>query len=102
MNAVLQCLSNTDLFAEFLGLEQYKEGEAEGEEGVTDSPVPSPPGAQDRGEVTEQLAKLLRSLWTLEYNPQHSRDFKTIVIKDALQYRGTSQHDAQEFLLLGF
>ncbi|KAM8961294.1 ubiquitin carboxyl-terminal hydrolase 31 [Pelodytes ibericus] len=92
MNAVLQCLSNTDLFAEFLGLEQYKESEA------SSSPLPSP-GAQDRGEVTEQLAKLLRSLWTLEYTPQHSREFKTIVSRNALQYRGTSQHDAQEFLL---
>ncbi|KAM4024963.1 ubiquitin carboxyl-terminal hydrolase 31 [Anomaloglossus baeobatrachus] len=92
MNAVLQCLSNTDLFAEFLGLEQYKESEASG------SPLPSP-GAPDRGEVTEQLAKLLRSLWTMEYTPQHSREFKTVVSRNALQYRGTSQHDAQEFLL---
>ncbi|OCT64272.1 ubiquitin carboxyl-terminal hydrolase 31 [Xenopus laevis] len=91
MNAVLQCLSNTDLFAEFLGLEQYKEG--------SESPIASPGGAQDRGEVTEQLATLLRSLWTLEYTPQHSREFKTIVSRNALQYRGTSQHDAQEFLL---
>ncbi|XP_071976410.1 ubiquitin carboxyl-terminal hydrolase 31 [Engystomops pustulosus] len=91
MNAVLQCLSNTDLFAEFLGLEQYKESEAS-----SGSPLPSP---QDRGEVTEQLAKLLRSLWTLEYTPQHSREFKTVVSRNALQYRGTSQHDAQEFLL---
>ncbi|KAM4631526.1 ubiquitin carboxyl-terminal hydrolase 31 [Discoglossus pictus] len=92
MNAVLQCLSNTDLFAEFLGLEQYKESEASD----SASPLPSP---GDRGEVTEQLAKLLRSLWTLEYTPQHSREFKTVVSKNALQYRGTSQHDAQEFLL---
>ncbi|KAM4698607.1 ubiquitin carboxyl-terminal hydrolase 31 [Rhinophrynus dorsalis] len=100
MNAVLQCLSNTDLFAEFLGLEQYKESEASDSPGNNQnaSPLPSP-GAQDRGEVTEQLAKLLRSLWTLEYTPQHSREFKAIVSRNALQYRGTSQHDAQEFLL---
>ncbi|MEE6498067.1 hypothetical protein FKM82_002972 [Ascaphus truei] len=98
MNAVLQCLSNTDLFAEFLGLEQYKEGEGGGSPGENPSPLPSP-GPQDRGEVTEQLAQLLRSLWTLEYTPQHSREFKSIVSKNALQYRGTSQHDAQEFLL---
>uniref|UniRef100_A0A8C5R6C2 ubiquitinyl hydrolase 1 n=1 Tax=Leptobrachium leishanense TaxID=445787 RepID=A0A8C5R6C2_9ANUR len=96
MNAVLQCLSNTELFAEFLGLEQYKDGEEEEEAGGEQLPSP---GAQDRGEVTEQLAKLLRSLWTLEYTPQHSRDFKAIVSRNALQYRGTSQHDAQEFLL---
>ncbi|XP_053328275.1 ubiquitin carboxyl-terminal hydrolase 31 [Spea bombifrons] len=101
MNAVLQCLSNTDLFAEYLGLEQYKESEASESSPSTNqnsSPLPSP-GAQDRGEVTEQLAKLLRSLWTLEYTPHHSREFKTIVARNALQYRGTSQHDAQEFLL---
>ncbi|XP_063286703.1 ubiquitin carboxyl-terminal hydrolase 31 [Pelobates fuscus] len=102
MNAVLQCLSNTDLFAEFLGLEQYKEGE-DSPPGGHSNPLPGnslpSPGAQSRGEVTEQLAKLLRSLWTLEYTPQHSRDFKAIVSRNALQYRGTSQHDAQEFLL---
>ncbi|XP_053550373.1 ubiquitin carboxyl-terminal hydrolase 31 [Bombina bombina] len=97
MNAVLQCLSNTDLFAEFLGLEQYRESD-DSENNQNPSPLPSP-GAQDRGEVTEQLAKLLRSLWTLEYTPQHSREFKTVVSKNAHQYRGTSQHDAQEFLL---
>uniref|UniRef100_A0A8B9S6T9 ubiquitinyl hydrolase 1 n=2 Tax=Apteryx owenii TaxID=8824 RepID=A0A8B9S6T9_APTOW len=46
-----------------------------------------------------QLAHLVRALWTLEYTPQHSRDFKNIVSKNAMQYRGNAQHDAQEFLL---
>jgi len=71
MNAVVQCLSNTDLLAEYLGLEQYKSegchgrvnGEARGEEPA-------------RGEVTEQLASLVRGLWTLEYTPQLSVEFK--------------------------
>uniref|UniRef100_A0AAX7TUN2 ubiquitinyl hydrolase 1 n=1 Tax=Astatotilapia calliptera TaxID=8154 RepID=A0AAX7TUN2_ASTCA len=75
MNAVVQCLSNTDLLAEYLGLEQYK------------------------GEVTEQLASLVRALWTLEYTPQLSVEFKSIVAKYASQFRGNSQHDALEFLL---
>ncbi|XP_062359429.1 ubiquitin carboxyl-terminal hydrolase 31 isoform X2 [Cinclus cinclus] len=88
MNAILQCLSNTELFAEFLALEQFR-----GEPPPADGPPPAP------GEVTEQLAQLVRALWTLEYTPQHSRDFKNIVSKNAMQYRGNAQHDAQEFLL---
>ncbi|XP_059548047.1 ubiquitin carboxyl-terminal hydrolase 31 isoform X2 [Myotis daubentonii] len=91
MNATLQCLSNTELFAEYLALGQYRAGRPE--------PEPEPPAGAPAGEVTEQLAHLVRALWTLEYTPQHSRDFKSIVSKNALQYRGNSQHDAQEFLL---
>uniref|UniRef100_A0A8K9XP23 ubiquitinyl hydrolase 1 n=1 Tax=Oncorhynchus mykiss TaxID=8022 RepID=A0A8K9XP23_ONCMY len=78
MNAVVQCLSNTDLLAEYLGLEQYK---------------------SDLGEVTTQLASLVRALWTLEYTPQLSVEFKSIVSKYGSQFRGNSQHDALEFLL---
>ncbi|XP_044045787.1 ubiquitin carboxyl-terminal hydrolase 43a [Siniperca chuatsi] len=96
MNAVVQCLSNTDLLAEYLGLEQYKSdichrrvnGEVRGEERQT-----------ARGEVTEQLASLVRALWTLEYTPQLSVEFKSIVAKYGSQFRGNSQHDALEFLL---
>ncbi|XP_070712483.1 ubiquitin carboxyl-terminal hydrolase 43a [Pempheris klunzingeri] len=96
MNAVVQCLSNTDLLAEYLGLEQYKSdvclrrvnGDVRGEERQT-----------ARGEVTEQLASLVRALWTLEYTPQLSVEFKDIVAKYGSQFRGNSQHDALEFLL---
>uniref|UniRef100_A0ACB8FKU6 Uncharacterized protein n=1 Tax=Sphaerodactylus townsendi TaxID=933632 RepID=A0ACB8FKU6_9SAUR len=81
MNAVLQCLSNTELFAEFLALEHYRrvppparqqqEEEEEEAEEETEAEAVSP-----HGEVTEQLAQLVRALWTLEYTPQHSRHFK--------------------------
>ncbi|XP_078520912.1 ubiquitin carboxyl-terminal hydrolase 31 [Lissotriton helveticus] len=110
MNAVLQCLSNTDLFAEYLALEQFRgprglessEVRLEGLDGLDGSESLDQYRASTGGrgpEVTEQLASLLRSLWTLEYTPQHSREFKMVVSKNALQYRGNSQHDAQEFLL---
>ncbi|XP_010873207.2 ubiquitin carboxyl-terminal hydrolase 31 [Esox lucius] len=102
MNAILQCLSNTELFAEYLALEQYRGGEETYEEKVkpkTNSVHLGRKGLQDRGEVTEQLSGLVRALWTFEYTPQHSREFKNAVSKSALQYRGNSQHDAQEFLL---
>lgn len=73
MNAVVQCLSNTDLLAEYLGLEQYRFG-------VHSSRVNGEVRAEDRqgarGEVTEQLASLVRGLWTLEYTPQLSVEFK--------------------------
>uniref|UniRef100_A0A8C6IWE0 ubiquitinyl hydrolase 1 n=1 Tax=Melopsittacus undulatus TaxID=13146 RepID=A0A8C6IWE0_MELUD len=94
MNAILQCLSNTELFAEFLALEQFRAGPPP----AAPSPAADGPPAAP-GEVTEQLAQLVRALWTLEYTPQHSRDFKNIVSKNAMQYRGNAQHDAQEFLL---
>lgn len=57
MNAVVQCLSNTDLLAEFLALGHYR-------------------AAPGRAEVTEQLAALVRALWTREYTPQLSAEFK--------------------------
>ncbi|KYO40811.1 ubiquitin carboxyl-terminal hydrolase 43 [Alligator mississippiensis] len=77
MNAVVQCLSNTDLLAEFLALGPLRA----------------------RGEVTRQLAALVRALWTLDYTPQLSVQFKNIVSKYGSQFRGNSQHDALEFLL---
>ncbi|XP_056673493.1 ubiquitin carboxyl-terminal hydrolase 43 isoform X2 [Monodelphis domestica] len=80
MNAVVQCLSNTDLLAEFLALGHYQAW----------------PG---RAEVTEQLAGLVRSLWTQDYTPHLSVEFKNTVSKYGSQFQGNSQHDALEFLL---
>ncbi|XP_055045920.2 ubiquitin carboxyl-terminal hydrolase 31 isoform X1 [Misgurnus anguillicaudatus] len=98
MNAILQCLSNTELFAEYLALEQYRGDDTDDEKPNTNGVVQRK-GCQDRGEVTEQLSGLVRALWTFEYTPQHSRDFKSAVARSAMQYRGNAQHDAQEFLL---
>uniref|UniRef100_F7FRR5 Ubiquitin carboxyl-terminal hydrolase n=1 Tax=Ornithorhynchus anatinus TaxID=9258 RepID=F7FRR5_ORNAN len=98
INATLQCLSNTDLLAEYLALEWYQIPEpppvepADPDEGL-------PGNTQARGEVTDRLAHLVRALWTLEYTPQQSKDFKSVVTKNAIQFRGSYQHDAQEFLL---
>uniref|UniRef100_A0A672RB32 Ubiquitin carboxyl-terminal hydrolase n=1 Tax=Sinocyclocheilus grahami TaxID=75366 RepID=A0A672RB32_SINGR len=79
MNAVVQCLSNTDLLAEYLCLERYKRDLCH--------------------RVTERLASLVRALWTFQYTPQLSAEFKMTVSKYGAQFRGNSQHDALEFLL---
>ncbi|XP_054615345.1 ubiquitin carboxyl-terminal hydrolase 31 [Dunckerocampus dactyliophorus] len=99
MNAILQCLSNTELFAEYLVLEQYKEEGLDEDKPKTNGVHLQKKGPQAKGEVTEQLSGLVRALWTFEYTPQHSRDFKNVVSKNATQFKGNAQHDAQEFLL---
>lgn len=89
MNAILQCLSNTELFAEYLALEQFRVGETTGSNDKAKSNgvlVQKKEGhqQQEAGEVTEQLSGLVRALWTFEYTPQHSRDFKVRSRKDPL------------------
>ncbi|XP_018423799.1 PREDICTED: ubiquitin carboxyl-terminal hydrolase 43 [Nanorana parkeri] len=101
MNAVVQCLSNTDLLAEYLGMEQYRaEPGRVRVNGLVHKDSSEEASAQGaRGEVTERLASLVRALWTLEYTPQLSAEFKNSVAKYGSQFRGNSQHDALEFLL---
>lgn len=52
-----------------------------------------------RGEVTEQLAGLLKALWSSQYEPEMTFKLKSVIEKYGAQYRGAAQHDAQEFLL---
>lgn len=73
MNAVVQCMSNTDLLAEYLGLERYK---LDLNQTRINGLVRSDEMRLAKGEVTEQLALLVKALWTLEYTPQLSVDFK--------------------------
>lgn len=83
MNSVLQCLSNTDRFAEKLIMDSFG--------GVT----PAPSG----GALTDQLSLLMALLWNKLDFPQVSLDFYHLVSKLAPQYYGNTQHDSQEFLL---
>ncbi len=90
MNAVLQCLSNTDQLAEYFVTDHYK-NDMNGHRPVRNFGT--------AGDVTEQLALLLKCLWNGQYDPRVTSIFKDVVGKHANQYQGTSQHDAQEFFL---
>jgi ubiquitin carboxyl-terminal hydrolase 31 len=92
MNAILQCLSYTDLLAEYFVLDQYKAdlkrrrrllpfsgggGKATGV--VTGNGNGNAGGGGGgRGELTEQLAIVLKSLWSLQYDPEISDKFKSL------------------------
>ena len=92
INAILQCLNHTDLLAEYLVTDQYQ----------TDLNRRSRLHSRKlgtKGEVTEQLARLLKALWSSQYEPDMTFKFKSVIDKYGTQYRGAAQHDAQEFLL---
>ncbi|KAI5651848.1 ubiquitin carboxyl-terminal hydrolase domain-containing protein [Phthorimaea operculella] len=91
MNAVLQCLSHTDVIAEYFVLDHYKM-DLQKRNKINSKKYGT------RGEVTEQLAALLKALWACHYTPDMSTTFKGAVERHGTQYRGNSQHDAQEFL----
>ncbi|CAH2037596.1 unnamed protein product, partial [Iphiclides podalirius] len=91
MNAVLQCLSHTDVIAEYFVLDHYKV-DLQKRNKINSKKYGT------RGEVTEQLAALLKALWSCRYTPDMSIAFKSAVERHGTQYRGNSQHDAQEFL----
>ena len=92
MNSVLQCLSNTELFVQYFVTDQYKQDM----KGKTKQNAKK---YGTKGEVTTNLARLLKSLWSQHYSASISSDLKAVVAKYGSQYRGTLQHDAQEFLL---
>lgn len=92
MNAVLQCLSNTEQLVIYFISDQYKDD-------IKRNNKQNAKKYGTRGELTENLATLLKSLWTCRYSSEISADFKATVGKYGNQYRGFAQHDAQEFLL---
>lgn len=92
MNTILQCLSCTDIFAEYFVQKKFKEVfNAKG--------FPKRLVGSTKGEVCEEIGRLLESLWSGSYTPEISCHLKSVLSKYNTQYKGTSQHDAQEFLL---
>lgn len=94
MNAVIQCLSHIDSFTEYFISDLYKDALKNCRNSAKKIGFKG-----SKGEVLEQLGIFLKSLWSDKYNKDISLDFKAVVAKYNCQYKGTSQHDSQEFLL---
>lgn len=112
MNAVLQCLSHTNILAEYFVLDQYKvsatcaisirnfsltlivlfQADLKRRNKINSKKFGT------KGELTEQLALVLKALWTCRDTPEHSSSFKAVVDRYSSQFRSSTQHDAQEFL----
>lgn len=91
INAVVQCISHTDVLAEYFVLDRYKVD-------LSRRNKLNSKKFGTKGEVTEQLAQLLKALWSCQYTPELSCSFKQAVERHGSQYKGTQQHDALEFL----
>jgi ubiquitin carboxyl-terminal hydrolase 31 len=95
INSILHCLGNTELFMLYFILDYYKP--------ALDDCVNAKNTLSRKfgtcGELTEQLAEILKAIWTCDYNSEQTSNFKNICSKYCSQYRGNLQHDAQEFLL---
>ena len=92
MNSVTQCLSNTDLLAEYFVMGQYKQD-------LKNCRKDRSKKYGTKGEVTEELAVVIRSLWMGSYSSEMTKSLKDVIGKYACQYKGSTQHDSQEFLL---
>ncbi|OXA58646.1 Ubiquitin carboxyl-terminal hydrolase 43 [Folsomia candida] len=91
MNSIVQCLSHTDSLARYLVADNYKI-DLRKKHWIKNG----------KSEVTEELASILKNMW-LRQNVTVLEDgvtrFKSAVEKGATQWRGSEQHDAQEFFL---
>lgn len=96
INAILQCLSNTDLLAEYFVTDVYKQ---DLKRNNASNGTYNNNGSTIQTEFIQQFAILIKSLWSNTYTPEVSHKFKRIVSKCAKQFDDTEEHDAQEFLL---
>lgn len=85
MNAVVQCLSHILEMTKYFVLNKYKQDVFK--------------RISNSQELCDSFSRVLKSLWTGGYKMEISYSFKQTIGKRAVQYSGTEQHDAHEFLL---
>ncbi|KAG2212280.1 hypothetical protein INT47_001639 [Mucor saturninus] len=86
MNSIIQCLSGTVPFARYFLSGSYRKHI--NKENVLGT----------GGVVAEEFTALLRTMWGAQYNFVSPILFREALIKFAPQFKGSEQHDSQEFL----
>ena len=95
MNAVLQCLAHIDSVVDYFALGKYRDNVKQRRGIFKNRKLEK----FYKGKLIERFANLLKGLWTFGYSRELCQDFKDAVSRYGEQYSGTSQQDAQEFLL---
>ncbi|XP_071451042.1 ubiquitin carboxyl-terminal hydrolase 8-like isoform X2 [Hetaerina americana] len=86
MNSILQCINHTTSLVKYFCDGQYRED-------VNRS-------TKLRGEVAEEVAALVRALWSGEYRSIACRDLKGVVGMHKKAFAGHEQQDSHEFLTI--
>lgn len=106
MNSTIQCLSATIPFA------RYFKGEYRYRLSMRSELIPSAPSTDrsykrdinsvnplgTRGALADAVAELIRAIWAQQYTFLSPVTFRENICRVAPQFRGSDQHDAQEFL----
>ncbi|XP_039760021.1 ubiquitin carboxyl-terminal hydrolase 8 [Pararge aegeria] len=86
MNSIIQCLNNTAILVTYFCNGQYLEH-------VNRS-------HSTRGAIAEELAAVVRALWSGQYRFIATKDLRNEVGKHQRAFRGTEQQDSHEFLTI--
>lgn len=86
MNSMIQCLSATIPLARFFKEGSYKAAINR------DNPLGT------KGVLADAVAQLIRSLWSEQYRFLAPVTFREAICRFAPQFKGSDQHDSQEFL----
>ncbi|XP_052744434.1 ubiquitin carboxyl-terminal hydrolase 8 isoform X1 [Bicyclus anynana] len=86
MNSIIQCLNNTAILVAYFCNGQYLEH-------VNRS-------HSTRGAIAEELAAVVRALWSGQYRFIATKDLRSEVGKHQRAFRGTEQQDSHEFLTI--
>ena len=89
MSAIIQCLSNTKELYTYFVLKQKHESE-----------INQFSKFGSRGELTEELAEVLKALWSGQYKSIAPRDLKNAVSCHMPSFMGCEQQDSHEFLTM--